>query len=111
MKCWNCGKDLEPFPFNKLPFRAECPYCLSSLHCCKNCIYYKIGMPNDCQVPGTEFVADREKQNLCEDFKVLGKGQESKVSPEDVAKRLFGTTDENTKKIDPKDKFNSLFNP
>lgn len=26
------------------------------------------GKPNDCLVPGTEFIADREAMNFCEEF-------------------------------------------
>ena len=28
------------------------------------------GKPNDCAVPGTEYVRDREAANFCEEFKV-----------------------------------------
>lgn len=52
----------------KISFRAECDSCGTSLHSCVHCKYYKIGLPNDCQVPGTERVVDKEAANFCEEF-------------------------------------------
>ncbi|MCB1111666.1 MAG: hypothetical protein H7A37_03795 [Chlamydiales bacterium] len=90
IKCWHCGKPLEPFDFGKVPFKEVCPHCDSWLHCCKNCVYYKPGMPNDCQVPGTDPVTDREKFNYCEEYKLLGQAPKKGPSIDDVSKRLFG---------------------
>lgn len=72
MHCWNCGKPYEIPLYGKLSFRASCEHCLVDLHCCKNCKYYKVGQPNDCLVPGTDFISDREKYNFCEEFSCLG---------------------------------------
>lgn len=94
MKCWSCGKNLEEFAEGKIPFRATCDHCTAWLHCCKNCKNYKPGLPNDCMVPGTDYIADRTASNFCEDFSLLGKGP----SP-------------NAKKGDLKSRFDSLFNP
>lgn len=54
----------------KIGFRAACPFCSSDLHVCVNCRYYSPGKPNDCLVPGTESIRDREAANFCEEFKV-----------------------------------------
>jgi len=65
----------------KIGFRATCPHCEIDLHVCKNCRYYALGKPNDCLVPGTEFIRDREASNFCEEFKVknfLSTSQEKK---------------------------------
>ncbi len=72
-----------------MSFRATCTKCLAWLHVCKNCIYYKPGMSNDCQIPGTELIADREMANFCEDFKVLGKAPPTRLDPLEIAKKLF----------------------
>jgi hypothetical protein len=69
MDCWNCGKVL---PDQKITFRASCEACYADLHCCKNCKFYKPGLPNDCMVPGTDYIADRAKSNLCEEFSAKG---------------------------------------
>ena len=75
MQCWNCGKSVH---LEKISFRACCDHCGEYLHCCQNCIYFQEGLPNNCKVPGTEYVADRRKNNFCEDFSVLGKWVEKK---------------------------------
>lgn len=70
-----------------------CDKCSAWLHCCKNCTHYKPGLPNDCDVPGTDYIADREKMNFCEEFHLLGKAPEKKADPKDVMRRLFGDED------------------
>ena len=72
MNCWKCGASL-PEGERKISFRALCDQCGASLHCCQNCIYYAPGRPNDCAVPGTEYVADRTANNFCDEFSILGK--------------------------------------
>lgn len=69
MNCWKCKKQIGETP-SKIAFRAVCPLCGVDLHTCTNCRYYAIGKPNDCLIPGTEYVRDREASNLCEDFKL-----------------------------------------
>lgn len=86
--CWKCGKAIADLP-KKISFRELCPHCDAYLHCCKNCQNYEPGRPNNCKIPGTEQVRDREASNLCEEFAFLGKAPPPKVDPEDVAKRLF----------------------
>jgi len=89
MKCWKCGAQLPDPTWGKIPFRATCDICDIPLHCCKNCVHYKPGLPNDCAVPNTEYIRDRTASNLCEDFKVLGQGPQKTIDPKDIAKRLF----------------------
>lgn len=69
ISCWKCGKGVD----EKITFRSFCEACQSDLHCCKNCTFYKPGQPNDCMIPGTDFIRDREKANFCEEFRLLGK--------------------------------------
>ena len=68
MICNKCKK-LAVEPGLKISFRAECPHCAADLHTCSHCRYYSPGKPNDCLVPGTEFIRDREANNFCEDYK------------------------------------------
>ncbi len=73
MKCWHCGAEQEkPASGGRLSFRALCCRCDAWLHCCKNCQNYKPGLPNDCMVPGTDPIADREAFNFCEEFSLKG---------------------------------------
>lgn len=81
MKCWKCGTTLQEPPYGKLTFRATCDKCNAELHCCKNCVFYKPGQPNDCLVPGTDYIADRAAANRCEEFKLLGKGPNKPDTP------------------------------
>jgi len=69
MDCWKCNKTISEDPI-QIGFRAVCRHCDVDLHVCKNCRYFYPGKPNDCLVPGTDFVRDREASNLCEEFKL-----------------------------------------
>jgi len=88
MKCWHCGRELENLI--RIPFKEICPHCSSYLHCCKNCKNYKIGMPNDCLIPGTEYIASREGINYCEEFSLGKTGFQQGADPSKVLKKLFG---------------------
>ncbi|MES2272708.1 MAG: hypothetical protein V4487_00750 [Chlamydiota bacterium] len=101
MICWKCAKNISEVPV-KIGFRAVCPHCEADLHVCKNCRYYAIGKPNDCLVPGTEYIRDREAFNFCEEFKV--KIPEHPPSSTNQAHRLFGLDGPEKKKD-----FGSLF--
>jgi hypothetical protein len=99
-------------PYGKLPFRATCETCHTDLHCCRNCRFYKPGLPNDCAVPGTEFIPDRTANNLCEEFKLLESEVPKTGDPRDVARRLFGEENKADEKPDvdtPKSRFDNLF--
>lgn len=69
MQCWSCGTVIED---HKISCREVCESCNAFLHCCKNCRFYQIGLANDCKIPGTERISDREKGNFCDDFSPLG---------------------------------------
>jgi hypothetical protein len=82
---------------NKVSFRAICEFCEADLHVCQNCQYYSTGRPNDCLVPNTEYVSDREKNNFCEEFSPLTSSKnEQKLKQEEVAKKLFKDEDGDT---------------
>ena len=68
MNCWKCGRLISEMPI-KIGFRAVCQHCGNDLHVCVNCRYYSPGKPNDCAVPGTEWIRDREANNFCEEFR------------------------------------------
>lgn len=85
--CWKCKAPLDR---DKIHFRDTCEACSADLHVCKNCRFWCPGKPNECLVPGTEWVADREKANYCEEFK-LQEDRPKKEGPssDDIASRLF----------------------
>lgn len=110
MKCWKCQGQLPEPEVGKITFRAECEKCEASLHCCYNCKYYYPGKPNDCEVPGTDFIADRTKMNFCEEFKLKRPAEMVFNKLQDVDNKLFGDTPIRCDQPqNPKDKFNSLF--
>jgi hypothetical protein len=69
--CPSCKKktDLE-----RISFRSVCDHCNACLHCCYYCQYYQVGLANDCKVPGTERILDRQKNNFCEEFSFRKEG-------------------------------------
>jgi hypothetical protein len=91
ISCWKCRKLVSEVN-NKISFRAQCPHCGVDLHTCTNCRYYSPGKPNDCLIPGTEWIKDREAMNFCEDFSAklpsLTK-DDSQVKGKDFFKSLF----------------------
>ena len=90
MKCWKCNEPLSLNKEGRISFRETCEKCSTWLHCCKNCKNYFPGLSNHCKMPGTDPIADREKNNFCEEFKLLGKGTEKKFDPKEVERLLFG---------------------
>jgi hypothetical protein len=89
-KCWNCGTNLE-LPGPPISFRADCEKCGAWQHVCKNCEHYCPGRANDCMIPDTDPINDREKYNYCEEFHLLGKaGNKNMSSKDDIERRLFG---------------------
>ncbi|MEC7840195.1 MAG: hypothetical protein VX777_09180 [Chlamydiota bacterium] len=108
MKCWKCGANLLE---KKVGFRAVCQECDSYLHCCVGCRFYKPGLPNSCMVPNTDPIRDRENFNYCEEFLPTEEIKEKNINATDVAKKLFGETEEDSvkDKKGPEDRFNSLF--
>jgi hypothetical protein len=95
MLCFKCKNKLN-LP-NKIGFKETCPFCEADLHVCKNCKYYMPGKPNDCNVPNTEFVSDKEKYNFCEEFKFNKKinTQSNIKTKKDISKKLFKDSDDN----------------
>ncbi len=103
MKCWHC--EAENKYDQKIPFKATCEKCSYYLHSCLNCRYYKIGLPNDCLIPGTEPIADRAANNYCEEFAPSNQQTSPKQVPADVEKKLFGESPPPSSK----NSFDSLF--
>ncbi len=84
--CWKCLKESNDL----INFKSICDHCSAYLHTCVNCNNYCPGKPNDCLVPNTDQVRDRESFNYCEEFEVKSvKKAPNKANVNDVAKRLF----------------------
>jgi len=101
MYCPKCKSKLS----EQISFRSTCENCEIDLHVCVNCKNYSIGKPNDCFVPNTEYVSDREKNNYCEDYSPLkAPTDDKKASKDEVSEKLFGEKEDTEKKS-----FDSLF--
>ena len=86
MNCWSCGATLTISPLRKISFRETCDKCGHDLHCCLNCKFYKPGRHNDCASPGTEWVAERGKNNFCDEF--ICSGKQAQSTPKNEKKRF-----------------------
>ena len=114
MECWRCGENYEAEMNGKISFRMVCEKCLACLHSCVNCKNYQPGMPNDCKVPGTDPISDREANNFCDEFVLKGEkqGKGATKSSSEVSRSLFKSDlGEKGKDIPPEDQFKSLFKP
>lgn len=86
MQCWKCKKTLL---LEKISFRGSCPLCGFELHTCRGCRYYEKGKPNDCLVPNTEYVRDREAANFCEEFRAKENSDQNKSNGKQKFNSLF----------------------
>ena len=69
--CHQCQKQ---HPFSDIvPFRAECDACSADLHACLACRFYDRYVENQCREDQADPVATKDRRNLCEYFKPLGK--------------------------------------
>jgi len=88
IKCWKCQAVLDE---TTIKFRTICDKCQFYQHACVNCKHYFPGKPNDCAIPGTDPVRDRESFNFCESFTYKGPSSGSNYDDAlDKAKKLFG---------------------
>ncbi len=55
-----------------LPFRAECEGCSADLHACLTCRFFDRYVENQCREDQAEFVAVKDRRNLCEYWKSRG---------------------------------------
>lgn len=64
--CHFCKKEI---PWDTRILRTEtCPWCRSDLHVCLNCKYHETSRNNECAIPNTERVRERDRANHCNEF-------------------------------------------
>ncbi len=70
-RCFHCGH------FNSyiLPLgrKEECGKCRSDAHVCKNCEHYDAKVYNECRETQADFIAEKERANFCDFFRVSSK--------------------------------------
>jgi hypothetical protein len=67
--CVHCGGNLEGVRIFR---QTPCPHCDAHLHACVQCKFHEPTAHNQCLEPQAEQVADREKANFCEFFRIAG---------------------------------------
>lgn len=88
-----CPQCQKPQTFRDLlPFRAECESCSADLHVCVSCRFYDRYVENQCREDEAEFVAVKDRRNLCEYWKSRGDGAADDEATRAKAKldALFG---------------------
>ena len=84
-KCYHCQKNIPTFGPIKIVRTEECPYCSTSLHCCKMCKFYDPKVYNECIESLAERIVDKEKANFC-DYFTLSDGKSTESFKDDLMK-------------------------
>lgn len=93
--CFACGAAFDP---DLEIFRTTtCPSCGKDVHVCLNCRFYDRSVHMECRESIAEPVAQKDRSNFCEYFKVreIGRGpglaaDERAERAHEEAERLFG---------------------
>ncbi|HOK08582.1 MAG TPA: hypothetical protein PLT82_01305 [Candidatus Hydrogenedens sp.] len=96
--CYRCGTPWESFTKKQPGVKETCTKCNAYLHCCMNCRWYLPGKPNDCLIPNTDKVANREGPNFCDFFEIKDRvenldssWEQQKEKAKKDFEQLFGT--------------------
>jgi len=66
-RCHRCGREWEGGK-RQPAVKDFCEGCSAYLHCCLNCRFYDKSAHNQCYIPNTEWVGDKEGANFCDEF-------------------------------------------
>ena len=86
LNCAFCQKEVPGS--SKIYFRDTCPYCEHDLHVCMNCEFYDPKSFHQCRESSAEYVADKEKANVCEYFRTIRKRRSFIKKSEDARRKL-----------------------
>ena len=84
--CQSCKKEIPDELF--IGRREQCPFCGTDLHRCLNCVFYELGVYNDCREGQAERVLDKSRSNFCDYFRFLEAKENSKPVAADPKTRL-----------------------
>jgi len=108
--CHRCGAPWKS-EARQPGFKEICHNCDAYLHCCRNCRFHKPTAHNQCYIPDTEYVANRDGLNFCEEF-VFREGKpassekaDKQQQARDALAGLFGDDDSQA----PPASFDDLF--
>ena len=114
LRCHKGGQEWVTQKRVKLPgVKETCEKCSAYLHCCWNCRFYDPSKHNQCAVPNTEWVVDKEGANFCDEFQFADTGGQAATKPPQEKARnafesLFGAPEEPSDS-ERLDKFKDLF--
>lgn len=81
--CYHCHKTIPILGAFKIVRTEECPYCSTSLHCCRMCTFYDPKVYNECRESNADRIVDKEKANFCDYFN-LSDGSHAGDAKEDL---------------------------
>ncbi len=81
--CYHCNKTIPILGAFKVTRTEECPYCSTSLHCCRMCTFYDPKVYNECRETNADRLVDKEKANFCDYFN-LSDGSQAGPSADDL---------------------------
>ena len=113
-RCHRCGQEWATEKRVKVPgVKETCLGCGAYLHCCLNCAFRDPSKHNQCAVPNTERIVDKEGANFCDDFRFTdgeaeGGGDAGENRARQALDNLFGG-DDKPSSGGGADAFNKLF--
>ena len=90
--CWSCGKPTGIV--GRVMRSDQCPSCDADLKCCRGCRHFDPSRNRQCKENIDSYVADKEKNNLCDYFQMrdatkIGGGVSHQVNAKDAKKKNF----------------------
>jgi hypothetical protein len=75
-----------------LSFREECGACAADLHVCVTCRFHDRYVENECRETEADYVAQKDRRNLCEYWKprAAGGGMDEAAAAKAKLNALFG---------------------
>ncbi len=109
-RCHKCGHEWKAEVRNP-GVKETCEKCVAYLHCCLNCRYYDPTKHNQCHIGTTEWVADKEGANFCDEFEfkdaeTIVKEDTAATNARQTLDSLFGKQEKATPEVDA---FKKLF--
>lgn len=89
--CYHCNKSIPILGAFKIHRTEECPYCMTSLHCCRMCEFFDPKVYNECKETNADRIVDKEKANFCDYFTLSDRLNQASSKEEllDLASSLF----------------------
>ena len=112
-RCQRCAAEYVSAKKQPGP-KDTCESCLAYLHSCLNCRFYDERANNKCYIPTTEWIADKEGPNFCDEFEFAdAEAQAQSAGAHDSARNaldaLFGNALQDTEKKSNLSDFEKLF--